>query len=396
MQIEFFSWAKIPPPPDTTRGYVLIADEAHAAQNPSSKRSKAFLALADNAIAVWPMTGTPLKNGRPANLYPLLVAIKHPIARDRRTYEVRYCGAGPTAYSRWLTTGASHMDELYEKTHLQVLRRLKKQCLDLPKKTRVLRKIEITPQQHQEYTALLKALQEDYYRRLREGKIKEGGEALVELTQLRHAGSVAKAQTAIDMTEEINEAGGQVVIFVEFKDTAERIAQAVEAEILSGDTLTKERDPMVQRFQNGERKNLVCMFGAGGVGITLTAAQTVILVDRPWTPGDAVQAEDRLHRISQEQPVLSVWLQAFKVDEMIDKVLEAKEKRIDLVLEGKRKTMRLKDTEDIKEIAQQLLPFLLDKGNTVVEEGEDETDSIDTDESPSSDGADEEDPGGPE
>ncbi len=254
------------------------------------------------------------------------------------------------------------------------------------------------PEQHQEYAALLKALQEDYYRRLRAGEIKEGGEALVELTQLRHAGSVAKAQTAIDMTQEVNEAGGQVVLFVAFKDTAERIAQAVEAEILSGDTPTKERDPMVQRFQNGERQNIVCMFGAGGVGITLTAAQTVILVDRPWTPGMAVQAEDRLHRISQEQPVLSVWLQAFKVDEMIDKVLESKEKRIELVLAGKRKTMVIKDLENPKEIAQQILPFLLDNKNTVVEEDEDgdetqdddsssEDEASETDASPYSDGA---------
>lgn len=49
--------------------------------------------------------------------------------------------------------------------------------------------------------------------------------------------------------------------------------------------------------------NIYVKLGAGGVGLTLTAACTVILVDRPWTPGDVNQAEDRVRRIGQKRPV---------------------------------------------------------------------------------------------
>src|SRR3990167_1411832 len=105
-QIEYWSWAKVPAPPECR--YTLIADEAHYAQNFKAQRTKRFLALAERAEAVFPLTGTPLKNGRPANLYPLLVAVRHEIARDRRAYEVRYCAAGPTRWSPWDATGAAH------------------------------------------------------------------------------------------------------------------------------------------------------------------------------------------------------------------------------------------------------------------------------------------------
>jgi hypothetical protein len=98
---------------------------------------------------------------------------------------------------------------------------------------------------------------------------------------------------------------------------------------------------MIDRLQAKETHVLVCMIGAGGVGITLTAAQTVVLVDRPWTPGDAVQCEDRCHRIGQQGgSVTAIWLQYGQVDQQIDRLLLLLQERIDLVLRGKCKTMR--------------------------------------------------------
>ncbi len=73
---------------------------------------------------------------------------------------------------------------------------------------------------------------------------------------------------------------------------------------------------------------------AGGIGITLTAASTVILLDRPMTPGDAEQAEDRLHRISQRNAVTAVWLRAFKVCRILDELLMKKIKAIGEVLDA--------------------------------------------------------------
>ncbi|KAB0238284.1 DEAD/DEAH box helicase [Microcystis aeruginosa EAWAG127a] len=61
----------------------------------------------------------------------------------------------------------------------------------------------------------------------------------------------------------------------------------------------KNRQAIVDRFQAGTSKIFIGTIKAGGVGLTLTAANQVILVDRPWTPGDADQAEDRCYRIGQ-------------------------------------------------------------------------------------------------
>ncbi|MBA3822941.1 MAG: SWF/SNF helicase family protein [Ktedonobacterales bacterium] len=66
---------------------------------------------------------------------------------------------------------------------------------------------------------------------------------------------------------------------------------------------------LVQDFQRGDYNVFVVTLGAGGMGITLTAAQTVALVDRSWSPGDAIQAKDRLHRITQTSSVTALWLQ---------------------------------------------------------------------------------------
>lgn len=84
--------------------------------------------------------------------------------------------------------------------------------------------------------------------------------------------------------------------------------------------------------KNGLSPVFVSTFGAGGVGLTLTAARTIILLDRPWTPGEARQAEDRVHRIGQTFPVTSIWMVAFDLDRQIDAILQQKSTYSNVVL----------------------------------------------------------------
>ena len=116
VQIECSSnaYQKIPTPLDS-KEYLLIADEAHSFQDTKSKRTEKFLELAQhpNCIAVWALTGTPLKNGRPNNLYPLLVAIDHPLAANKSNYQKTYCNAHYKSVGKksiWDVSGASHLD----------------------------------------------------------------------------------------------------------------------------------------------------------------------------------------------------------------------------------------------------------------------------------------------
>lgn len=334
--IEFYSWAKQPEPLDVP--YTLIADESHYAQNLTSRRCKAFLKLAKVSAATFALTGTPIKNGRPQNLFPLLVATKHELGKDRRAYERRYCAAHATRWSKWDTTGSAHLDELHRLTLDAILRRTKDDCLDLPEKTRVLRKVEMGAEARDTYESVLHDLQAEYRRRKAAGEIKEA-DALVMLNHCRHASSAAKLEAATELSEEILEQGNQVVLFTAFKDSAATLASALNAGTITGDQSSQQRQDVIDAFQAGKLRSIVCTFGAGGVGITLTAAQDVILVDRPWTPGDAVQAEDRCHRIGAKSAVTAHWLQANGLDEAIDALLCSKQERAELILTGERNTL---------------------------------------------------------
>jgi hypothetical protein len=85
----------------------------------------------------------------------------------------------------------------------------------------------------------------------------------------RGEGKVVNPELAtIGTAQDLLDGGQQVVIFTEFKDTGNQIAAALGGEFLSGDTPNADRDPMVQRFQAGTTRALVCTFKAGGVGIT--------------------------------------------------------------------------------------------------------------------------------
>lgn len=346
-QIEVFSWAKMAKPLEHSE-YILIADEAHYAQaGQKSQRGKNFIELATNANckAAMFLTGTPLKNGRPVNLYPLLKASNHCLAKDKKGYEVRYCAARPTRFCPWDTTGAAHLDELHANTRDVILRRMKSECLDLPEKTRIFRTSEVTGDRLSQWKDAFREAKARYDEMREE---LNPASAIVLMGQLRKAGSIAKVDTAIEIAEEILSQGNQVVLFTEFLESAKELQSILGGELLIGDTPVEDRQAMVDRFQSGESKVFISTSRAGGVGITLTKAQDVIMVDRPWTPGDAIQCEDRCHRIGQKSAVSAIWLQYGEIDEKVDSILAEKHERIELVLQGKRKTLRgIKSPKDV-------------------------------------------------
>lgn len=356
-RVEVFSWAKLPLMPKND--FTLIVDEAHYAQNLKSARTKKFLELADGARAVFLLSGTPVKNGRPANLFPLLVAMKHPLARDKSAFEKRYCDAHPTKWTKWDVTGAAHLEELHGLIADSLLRRMKDECLDLPGKMRVVRDVrnELSAASRDRFAAALERMIREYYDRKeakraaylaaaaeapdeerqkleRAAENLDEADAIVELNILRHASSLAKIETAVGMAEEVIEQGGQVVVFVGFKTSADEIARAIGAGKITGDQSAEERQATIDAFQAGAIKSVVCTLGAGNVGITLTAGRTVLLVDRPWTPGDALQAEDRCYRIGQTGSVLAVWIQATESDVGLDALLENKYRQSETIIEG--------------------------------------------------------------
>ena len=362
--IEVFSWAKMPKALESKK-YLVIADEAHYAQNENSKRTKELKALADheNCLGTWLLTGTPIKNGRPINLFPLLQITQHPLAADPWEFQKYYCNAHHKAIgtkSIWDNTGAAHLDELSKKTEDIILRRKKAECLDLPPKLRSLVPILLEGEAGKNYRQEIDRHISEYREREKRGEVKEGAEALVTINALRKVGSLYKVPAAIEYTAELLEQGQAVVIFTEYLESAKALytalSQIAPCELLTGETKQEERQAIVDRFQSGTSKIFIGTIKAGGVGLTLTAANQVILVDRPWTPGDADQAEDRCYRIGQNNTVNAYWIQLGAIDEAIDALLAEKRDRIELVLKGKRKTLR--GLSKPSELAKELLEIL--------------------------------------
>ncbi len=217
----------------------------------------------------------------------------------------------------------------------------------------------MTGKENKAYKEEIKQLINNYRERVKKGEVNENASALVTLNIMRKVGSRYKVNSVITVAEELLEQGQQVVIFTEFIESAKAVYTALNGELLTGETPQKERIKLVDRFQLGESKVFTGTIKAGGVGLTLTAASNVILLDRPWTPGEMEQAEDRCHRIGAKETVNSIWIQLGKIDEAIDKLIKSKAENIELILKGKSKT--LQNIDKPAEFAKELLNIIYKK-----------------------------------
>lgn len=170
------------------------------------------------------------------------------------------------------------------------------------------------------------------------GSLEDSGDLVLTAVQrVRQIGSFAKIDATVGLAKNVLQEQSAVVIFTSFVTVAKTVHKQLaeagwEGELLTGETPVHKRQPMVDNFQAGLSPVFILTYGAGGVGLTLTAAHTIILLDRPWTPGEAEQAEDRVRRIGQTKPVTSIWMVAFDLDKQIDSVLEQKTNTCSTVL----------------------------------------------------------------
>ena len=336
LQLELLSWAQLPDelPP---AGTLLIADEAHFAQNLAAARTQAFLRLSRHPRlrAVWLLSGTPMKNGRPVQLFPLLAAIGHPLAADQRAFEERYCQGHwqeRAGVRHWQAQGATHLEELHRLTRPLLLHRRKQDCLDLPPKQRHLRPVELSAAEGRGFQHRLQLTVDDYRRRAAAGLVQRDAEALAVLTALRQIGAEYKLPAAAQLVQTLLGRGEAVVLFTSFVAAAELLQTQLGGSLLTGRVPPGRRQGLVDDFQAGRSPLLICSFGVGGLGFTLHRARQVVLLERPWTPGDAEQAEDRCHRIGMQGPLHCHWLQLGVADQLVDGLIASKAERIEVLL----------------------------------------------------------------
>ena len=154
---------------------------------------------------------------------------------------------------------------------------------------------------------------------------------LVKLESARNVGKSAKLDMLLEMLEPLLEDGRRILLFSQFTAMLGLIEEELKKrriDYLKLTGQTRKRQEMIDRFQSGEVPLFLISLKAGGVGLNLTAADTVIHYDPWWNPAVERQATDRAHRIGQDKPVFVYTLVA--TDTVEEKILRLQQRKQEL------------------------------------------------------------------
>ena len=292
---------------------LVVFDEAHNLKNPRTAGHHAAKALgADRKLA---LTGTPVEN-RLADVWALFDLLVPGLLGDRRSFTRNF--SGPIE-ARGDPVARAH---LARKLKPFLLRRTKEAvATELPPKSVV--PVMITPAAaqmalHESQRLLMQERVRDEIARV--GLMRAQIVVLTALTRLRQIccdprlidkGSSklapsAKLDRLLELLDEMIPEGRRIILFSQFTSMLELIKPELDARRMAWTELTgaaRDRVTPVARFQSGEVPIILISLKAGGTGLNLTAADTVILYDPWWNPAIEAQAIDRAHRIGQTNPV---------------------------------------------------------------------------------------------
>ena len=319
---------------------MIASDEVHKMKNPASQQGKAFLKL--HAKTMIAMTGTPLMN-TPLDLYIILKWLGY----ERHSFyqfKNHYCVLG--GFGGYQVVGYKNLDELQESLDSIMLRRLKKEVLDLPEKTYVDEYVEMTPKQEQIYREVTAEIKSNI------DQIKMANNPLAELIRMRQAtgytgilSSTIKESAKLDRMEELVEEavenGKKVVIFSNWTQMTlpiyNRLAVKYKGAYITGEVDSDQRQMHVKQFQEDDNcKFIVGTVGAMGTGLTLTAGTVEIFMDEPWNRANKEQAEDRCHRVGTKENITIYTLMCKDtIDERIHNIVLEKGEIADFIVDGK-------------------------------------------------------------
>ena len=311
---------------------LAIVDEAHYVSNTTANRTRLLNDVLDTIPKVWLLTGTPMTS-RPINYFNLLKIVDSPLTLNWQSYVRRYCkGYQFNVGNRkvWNTSGASNLDELRERTKAYVLRRMKTDILDLPEKIITPVFVELTSKMYDEEL-------EEFTRISNDKKDNETiSVTLNRLMKIRQLIAYEKIQYTCELIDKCLDQGKKVIVFTNFTISLEMIHEKYKKNsvILNGSMSKEKKQESVDKFQNEDKiKIFISNIVAGGVGITLTAGEVVIMNDLSFVPAHHSQAEDRAYRYGQKNSVL-VYYPVFEntVEKIIYNILQKKKGIIDQVM----------------------------------------------------------------
>ena len=320
---------------DTKFDYVVL-DEAQAVKNADSESSKAVRLLQGRHRLA--LSGTPVQNHL-GELWTLFEFLNPGMLGAANTFKL----AGGTMHNadeetRRLLAGALRPF---------ILRRTKEQVArELPLKTEQTMYCEMEPAQRKLYDELRQHYRDSLFKRIEsEGLAKSKIQVLEALLRLRQAAchpglldpkrsgdTSAKLEALLAQLSEVLEEGHKALVFSQFTSLLKIVRERVDRLGISYEYLdgaTRDRQKRVESFQNKEDCRLFLVsLKAGGLGLNLTAAEYVYILDPWWNPAVEAQAVDRAHRIGQTRPVFAYRL--ITRDTVEEKVLELQKTKRDL------------------------------------------------------------------
>ncbi|MCM3666204.1 DEAD/DEAH box helicase [Mesobacillus subterraneus] len=329
--------------------HTVFFDEAQAFKNPLTQTAKAVMNIqADHRFA---LTGTPIENSI-EDLWSIFRVVFPELFQGLKEYSN-------------LTSKT-----IARRIRPFLLRRVKEEVLgELPEKIESIDRVELLPEQKKLYAAYLAKLRHQTLKQLDKNTIRKNRiKILAGLTRLRqicchpalfvdgYMGSSAKFEQLKQIIEESRFAGRRVLIFSQFTKMLDLIGKELAYEgipffYLDGQTPSQDRVETCERFNNGERDFFLISLKAGGTGLNLTGADTVILYDLWWNPAVEQQAADRAHRMGQKNQVQVIKLIARgTIEEKMNELQDKKRNMIEEIIEEKSSATLTE--EDIREILQ--------------------------------------------
>lgn len=322
----------------------MFIDEAQFIKNPSSLGAKAVKTV--EAAHRFALTGTPIENAL-SELWSVFDFIMPGFFPGYRRFSEEY--ERPILREN----DDRKMQELRQKIHIFILRRMKKDVLkELPDKVETRRTAEMTAKQKKIYLSYLSRIQAELREKERFGDGRERMQVLAALTRLRqicchpgtfvenYQGGSGKLDLLMEQLPDILTGGHSVIIFSQFTSMLGIIAQALRKQeipffYLAGSTSPEERKREVRAFNQGEVQVFLVSLKAGGTGLNLTGADTVIHFDPWWNPAVEDQATDRAYRIGQKRKVQVIkYVMRDSIEEKIYEMQKRKKNLSDRVIQS--------------------------------------------------------------
>ncbi|MEK5038012.1 DEAD/DEAH box helicase [Sporosarcina sp. FSL K6-3457] len=329
--------------------HTLILDEAQSIKNYASKIAQAVRAI--TAHKRFALSGTPIENSLD-ELWAIFQAIMPGFLHDQKTFR------------------SLEPDYIARLVKPFILRRLKKDVLtELPDKIETVHYSELKKEQKELYLGYLDKIRTETQESLATEGIGKGRiKILAGLTRLRqlcchpslfidnYEGQSGKLEELLEIIRNGQENGRKMLIFSQFSSMLKIIQEKLVQEgqscfYLDGQTPAKERVQLVDDFNGGAESIFLISLKAGGTGLNLTGADTVILYDLWWNPAIEEQAIGRAHRMGQKNVVQVIKLIAQgTIEEKINELQQSKKELIDQVIQTGETMLSSLSEDDIREI----------------------------------------------